>query len=298
MTDIIGPERSTLLTRTARATSDISSITAQIDDAQRGLTDMKRIHSPSDDPIGTSRVMAVDEQLVLASSYNNAIGDARSRMQVSDSSLSDATEILNRAKELALQANNGTLSASERANMATEIDALSQAYMQLANTRFGDDYIFSGTRSNVPAYANGALTDTYQGDKGVISRQVGAGIAVQVNVNASDAFESGRTALASLISNMQSNNQAGLSADLTALDGAHGAMLDQRTALGARMHRVEAASSSLQTQSSNLDELKSSILDLNVPEAASRLKRAEIALNASLEVNAKMMGLSIFDFIR
>lgn len=295
---ITGPARSTMLSRTTRSTGDLRALLDRLARVQGQLISMRRVERPSDDPIGIAKVMAVDEHLKMAESYQRNIDDARNRMSAADDALGSATTILGRIKELALQGAHGQLSAGDRTTIANEVGSLVTALMQTANSRYGNEFLFSGHRVFTAPYASLDTAAAYQGTTGAIIREVGPGVQVQVNVTALDAFESAKTAVATLVSDLQTNNSTALQNDLAALDAAFGTLVDQRSVLGARAARVEASEENLATTSATFEELRSSIVDLDVVKATTELRRTEVAAQAAFETTTRLMRMSIFDYLR
>ena len=129
--------------------------------------------------------------------------------------------MLQRAQELTVQASNGAESATDLSSTADEIDQLADAIKQEANTQYNGQYIFSGTASTTQPYST-ATGDTYQGNTAAVTRQIGPGSTLQVNVDISSVLGSGTSAndgklldtLRSIAADMRSGTSAGV-ADLS-----------------------------------------------------------------------------------
>ena len=95
-----------------------------MDTAMERLSTGKRINSASDDAAGMAMSSRMESQIVgLAAAMRNA-GDAQSLINTAEGSYNEVTNILNRMRELAVQAANDTNVASDRVNLQSEITQL------------------------------------------------------------------------------------------------------------------------------------------------------------------------------
>jgi flagellar hook-associated protein 3 FlgL len=188
--------------------------TSQIYDAgvlgiQRNLSDLyklqnqlssgRRVLTPEDDPVAAAEALLVTQtQGVNAQQISNQ-GNATSQLGLVDSQLSSLTDLLQNVREKVVQAGNTTLNASDRASIATELDANLNAILGIANSKNGSgDYLFSGYRgATVPFAINASLSVVapastapvgYFGDDGERLLQVSSSRQMAVNVAGSDVF--------------------------------------------------------------------------------------------------------------
>jgi len=111
---------------------------------------------------------------------------ARAFMGYSDAALEDLTELVSRAKELAIQqASGGTQTPETRVAVAEDVDQLFLQALNIANRRLGDRFIFGGFQSHQSPF----LPDgTYRGDEGSIKIEIEKGIYLDINVPGSMIF--------------------------------------------------------------------------------------------------------------
>lgn len=136
---------------------------------QRQASSGERIVVPSDDPIGSVRVLTLTSNVATNDQYRRGIGTTRNRLEVEDSSLEGAGTTLQRARELTVQAANGTLLPQDRQAIEKEVRQLLDQMQSLANTQNANgEYIFSGYRSRTAPYRfDGSLIPPgfdYRGD--------------------------------------------------------------------------------------------------------------------------------------
>jgi len=171
------------------------------------LTSGSRISKPSDDPIGAARSIGFQQSIDQSNQYLKNIDQGTNTLNSTDAALGSVTADLQRARELAVQAANGTLSAPDKKAIQLEITQLQQNVLDLSNAKSGGSFLFSGTRSDKPGYTqpvSSQLTPwAYQGNAGVVQREVSPGVTVGVNADPQSTFDPVFKALAQI--------QAGLS---------------------------------------------------------------------------------------
>lgn len=134
---------------------------------QEQLATGRRILTPADDPTGSTQALDVEQNIAVTQRYQQNISLVRSRLETEERALGSATDILQRIRELALQANSGLIDAQSRAGVAREIDERLNELLDLANTRDGNgEYIFAGYSTGVRPFVDNAGTFSYQGDSG------------------------------------------------------------------------------------------------------------------------------------
>jgi len=134
---------------------------------QEQIASGKRLLAPSDDAIGAARSIELRELSSRIEQFNRNGNLAQSRLSVEEQALASAGDLLQRARELAVQASNGTQSNETRAFIATEVRQLKEQMIQLANTQDTTGrYLFSGYRDKVQPFSGTADGALYNGDEG------------------------------------------------------------------------------------------------------------------------------------
>jgi flagellar hook-associated protein 3 FlgL len=108
---------------TGSTLNDINSALTQLERSSSELSSGKSILQPSDNPYGASRAIELQSQLDGLSSYTNSAQDGVSWASTAIGAMSNMSELVQRARELLVQASNGTYGQSDRNNIATEIDS-------------------------------------------------------------------------------------------------------------------------------------------------------------------------------
>src|SRR5207244_13079073 len=130
-----------------------------------------RITTPSDAPIGTAQALGLQESIDQSNQYGRNIDQASSWLNATDSALGSVTDALHRARQLAVQAANGTLSPSDRNSIQAEISQLQLHVLDLSHSKYGAGFLFAGTRSDQPGCTEAAPAPTegaYGGHQGQV----------------------------------------------------------------------------------------------------------------------------------
>lgn len=140
----------------------------------------KRINRPSDDPQGTMRAIGLKQTVRRNEQSLKNMEIANSYLSVSDSSLAEMTNVLMRAKELAVQMSSGSNQSPDALkSVQAEVDELFYQTVQIANARIGEKYVFGGYKNDQPPFD---VDGNYFGDNGEIEIEVQPGQRVQFNM--------------------------------------------------------------------------------------------------------------------
>lgn len=152
----------------------------EMSELQTQAASQKRINKPSDDPVGTTKLLSSRTNEQGIAQYLKNQDFAKDFLDFTDKSLEELSNAAIRAKELALsQANDPSSSESSRQAVATEVRQLYNQVLQVANRRFGNRYIFGGYQTvQKPFDGEG----NYRGDRGEMMIEVNKGDYIAMNV--------------------------------------------------------------------------------------------------------------------
>ena len=149
------------------AINSILNQQSELSQTQLQLSTGKRIINPSDDPLGTQRIMELDATLERIGQFRENGELARVRLSLEDNALANATDVIQRARELVVQGSNDTYTAQSRGLIATEIRQLADSLLETANSQNGQgEYLFSGFRSRTEPFSRESAGVVYNGDQG------------------------------------------------------------------------------------------------------------------------------------
>ena len=246
--------------------------------AMERLSTGQRINSAGDDAAGLAISSRMTSQLNgLNMAVRNA-NDAVSLVQTADGALVEVTNMLQRMRELAVQAASGTMSSTDKTALNTEFEALTTEIERVA-----DNTQWNGTN-----LLNGASAFSFQ---------VGANASQTISVTIAD-FETEEASMTSgifeaLADGVTSNNDgsgddldsldltSAASTAITYIDTALGRVDAHRATLGATINRLEYAADNLANVSQNTSASRSRILDADYASETTELARTQIIQQAA-----------------
>ncbi|MBT8491014.1 MAG: flagellar hook-associated protein FlgL [Deltaproteobacteria bacterium] len=108
----------------------------------------KNLNRPSDDPLGMSRILDYRKSKASVEQYQENIESSKAWLTMSESKLSSVNDLLVQAKEIALSQSTGTATAETRSYAAVSVGQIMDEMRSLANSTYGDRYLFSGTKTS------------------------------------------------------------------------------------------------------------------------------------------------------
>lgn len=285
---------------------DINQSLNRLQTTQQEMSSGKKINQPSDDPYGTGLALQLNGDLAGLNDYSRNVSDGTAWTQAATGSLSNIDNMVQRVRELVVQAANGTNSPSDMADSAAEVDQLIDAIKQDANTQYNGQYIFSGTATTTPPYQSGA-TDTYGGNSGTVSRLVGPGATVQVNANLGGVLGNGQAAdpsggnllytLRQISVDMKGGNSAALSGDLSGLDTNLNSLTQLEANVGAATNRLNLAASRIQDLQAADTQSLSDVQDADLAQTSIDYSTEQAAYQAALRASASILQDSLMNFL-
>ena len=263
--------------------------------AQERVTTGRRLNRPSDDPGQTWSALKLRDAISELDQYVRNIDGADRTMSASEAALGSAGDMVQRARELAVQGANGTLSASDRQAIAKEVDQLIDGLVSLAQAKSGGSYLFSGFQTSTAPYAS--ATGAYQGDSGAIMMRTGPAATVKTNVTADVAFAPALAALVALSGQLTAGTQVS-GATIAAVDTGLDALVAARADIGARQNSLAEARSYIDDGIFTSTKMLSELEDADMPEAITDLTQRESMYEAALQVNARILQTTMLDVLR
>jgi len=149
----------------------------------------KRVLSPADDPVATTQILDLTRARAQIEQYGKNTVAATNRLQTAESALADVGSVLQRVRELTLQAGNVTNDTTALASIRTELRARVDELQGIANRRDASgDHLFSGYSAQVTPFARTSTGVTYAGDQGVRQLQISPDQTVAVSFSGQDVF--------------------------------------------------------------------------------------------------------------
>lgn len=265
----------------------------------------RRITQPEDDPAAVGRVLNLQTEQRELAQYTSNASRALTLVQTSFSGLQGLKKVSDRAGELATLG-TGAMSSDSMRTYGNEVDQLLEQALQLANTRSGGDYIYGGTAVDAPPFVATRDTD------GKILSIAFNGNTDQATIPLSEATSvapstSGatNTGMGDFLSNLIALRDALISTDTDAVRAAQPGLLDSENLIIAAMAdsggiqtRIEAAQAQQKDRVMSLELLVSNEASVDLPTTIVKLNQTQTAYQAALASAAKVMNLSLLDYIK
>jgi len=297
-----------------KATKQMTSSQTNLAKSQAQLAQGKQIINPSDAPDQASTVQRLKSILARQDSYQTALNTVQNRLQGEDSTLSSVSDLLIRAKEIAVQANNDTLSPDNRKALGVELQGLRDQMLSLANTRDSSgNYLFAGSKVTQPPFVSLAGgSPQYAGDQTRMSVMVGENRTMPINRTGTDAFVPvNRTApdgstqgvgffnvMDDLIKGVNTSDHPKMQGGMGELDDLLGGLSMARANIGSGLKGIDQQTGVIEDTVLNLKTTLSSVEDLDYASAITKMNQQMLSLEAAQSSFAKISQLNLFNYIK
>lgn len=158
---------------------------------QQQIGSGRRILTPSDDPVASSRAVVVSQAQATAQQHARNTGAAKDYLSAIESAVAELGAIVVGAKTLAIAGGNPTQSDADRATLAQDLRGKFQQLMAQANTQDGSgSYLFSGYAETTQPFSGSLGAVVYNGDAGEREVQVSDSRKMPVTLNGASLFQS------------------------------------------------------------------------------------------------------------
>jgi flagellar hook-associated protein 3 FlgL len=149
----------------------------------------RRILTPADDPVAALQVLDITEDLERVEQYQRNANLAEGQLALEESTLGNVGTLIQRVRELVVQANNASQGPDTRASIATEIEGRITELRSLANTRDANgEYIFAGFQAKTEPFSTQAGVTVFNGDSGQRHLQLGESTQIAVRDSGAKIF--------------------------------------------------------------------------------------------------------------
>jgi len=309
------------VTDSFRIRSVINNLNTSRDRLQRIQEDLasgKRIHRPSDDPLGAAISLKINTTLEGNYQFQKNIDDSISYLTASEGALDNLSNILMEIKELVTKGASDSI--VDRKAIATQFEFILKNMLDVGNTKFKGKYIFGGTNTiDVPFTLNenelrfptGEDIVNYRGNIENYNRQINENTTIALNVTGQEIFQKPGSdgvdmfqLVKDLVDIFKSEDETGVAvsgSDITPyLDDVNKGidqMLDIYLKIGVRKQLVMFNEERFEAQNIQLKSNLSQIEDTDFGEAFVQFKAEENALNSALSAGARVISPSLLDFL-
>jgi flagellar hook-associated protein 3 FlgL len=281
---------------------------------QEQLASQKRINRPSDDPSGMARVLDGRSTVAAIDQYVENIKQGKTRLEITETTLKQVDDLVQQAGELA-DANSGEeVTAVQRQLAAENIKDIYDQVMQLANSRFGGRYMFSGYQTDTPAFTrDDDYNATYHAppatpdppDTGSFQIPIADNIKVSVDADGRNYFQDGTSGvffeLQKLINGLENpiltDGTAAIRETVDPLEAAHVQIMNKRSEGAPKLYRLEASEQYWNNFKPKVQEAMGRDEDADITRVAVELNNLKTAYETSMAAAARIIQRGLVDFL-
>lgn len=309
---------------------------SKVEDLQLKGSTLKRVTKPSDDPVGNVELLAIRSQNIDAGQYLRNLSYAQTQLSYTENVLEEMTDLLNKAKELAIGQASSIYSPEIREGVAKEIHQIRQQMLSLSNKRIGNRYLFAGQKVLTRPFDQDGK---YSGDTNKINIEINKDVYVPVNINGKELFYSSDKEgpqksdlelkpaeidlnpeiavmrkpattgpesvpvsifdeLRALENALLTDNPQIIQGLLERIDTSTDRVVAYRTEIGALTNTISNAETNIEKTKLLNEAHKSKVEDADVAELFTDLQKEQNILKATYKASSSLMNQSLMDFLR
>jgi len=270
--------------------------TSRLIRAQEQAASGRRIVRASDDPVGSSVSLSLRRQRGAIEAYSTSTASAKPIVEQAASRLQDGVNLVGDIRALMIQGMNGALSADDRGSVANQLELLEAQLLDIANTRSGDRFLFSGTATDerpfVEETVDGEGAIVFRGNARRQSIQTGRDAEVAINVSGQEVFskfaytDTDLTSTTGIKSGSTADSGSGYAELIVQQNGTTGAM-------GAGITLVDTSDTLVGTQALSVDGAARTVqlgtgqvLDIPTPAPSTMTVQDENGATVELDLSA------------
>ncbi len=291
--------------QSAALIADMQNSQDALSTAVSQLASGKRVATPSDDPAAFGadvRSLAASAEVDRYTSNADAVVN---RAQMADSALSSVVNSLTQAVSIGTEGASSSLTTANHAALVTEAQGLLANVLAQANLSYQGSSLFSGTATPADTFtanASSANGYTYNGNSGVNQSAIGDGLQVATNVPGDQIFLSSAGNVLGSLNSLVTALQSGSSTDVATATSAVSAAIEhvgqQRVVYANVTNQAQAQESYLSQETLSLTSQQSALTGIDFSTAATNLTQAQTAHSAILAVAAKVLPVSLLDYLK
>jgi flagellar hook-associated protein 3 FlgL len=275
----------------------------QVNTDEQEIASGQSVNVPSDDPAAAASLVQNADQTAQADQYQRSIGSIQGEIQSADSSLNSVTTALQQAISLGVEGANGTVSATDRQAIATQLQGIQSQLLSLANLSYQGNYVFAGTATQTAPYVLDSSSPsgvTYQGNTGTNSVTLGNQFTLQTNLPGSQLFSASGSdvflSIQNLISSLQSGT--GIGTAVTGVGSALSYINEKQVFYSNASNQLTTQQTYLSGESTQLAEQQNTIGGADLTAVVSNLTASQTSVQAALEAVGQTAQLNLFSYLR
>ncbi|MFY9514448.1 MAG: flagellar hook-associated protein FlgL [Rubrivivax sp.] len=281
---------------------------------QDQLTSGKRVNSASDDPVAAARAERALAAMVRSEANQRALEASRNVMQQAEAAMGDAGELIQQARELVLNAGNGSFADSDRKSLASALKGIRDQLLSVSNRTDGaGSFVFAGQGTDSPPFVDTPTGVVYRGVQGRTDAPSDEPLPLSVDgaktwldapaAVAGDPPLSVFGVLDRIIGELNTTGLAGdvikqnVSKGVRDIDALQNNVLSQRAAAGETLNRTDSVEARISAAKLAAQADRSLAEDLDMVKAISDFQSKQSGYDAALKSYSLVQKVSLFDYI-
>ncbi len=308
----------------------VSRSKEKMENLQFQSSTLRKVNTPSDDPIGTSKILELRTDKMNNDQYQMNSKMAETFLSNTESAVADLTEIIGRAKEIAIgQSSTSTSSESTRVAISEEINQLYKQSIGVANRKIGERYLFGGYKTQKPPVDEQGV---YHGDNGQMMVEIAKDVFLTMNIPGVEAFNTHpKAAYASqnaykeprnsgspeqseqegILENINvfdelqnfrigllTGNMEAIHSTLERFDQLHSKLVTTQAKLGSRIQGISATGQSIDRQNITNASLSSVLEDADMAQVVTDMSKEEAVFKNALASSKRLIQPTLLDFLK
>ncbi len=276
---------------------------ASLNTALKQVSTGKSVTVPSDNPAAAADMVQNTIETGDVDQYTQNISTVQATVQSASSALSSVVTSLTQALSLGTEGANGTNNAEDLQALAGQVKGILASVVSLANTSVGGIYVFGGTGTTTPYTADSSSSTgyAYNGTEDTNSVQVGEEMSVEVNIPGSQIFSNSSNnvlgSLSSLVSALESGDSSQIATATASVDSAISYVGQQQVFYSNASNQLTSQGQYLQQDTVTLASQENNLIGVDMATAATNLSQAETANSAALAAAAKVLPISLLNYL-
>lgn len=284
---------------------------AKLDKLQDLISSGQNVNKPSDDPIAARLLLEIGDKLKTMDQYSSNIDKASSWLKFTSTAMGGMSAIINLARKVAGTINTGSDDPSIRQSAHDQLVDLKKQFVDMANTQYGDQYVFGGANNTVPPFNN--VDNTFAGDGTQLAIEIGQNSTISLNITgdrlvkgtgvsptygATDILTTFDNIIAAVGDSVTPSDPVAISQGSIDLQAGFKQLNIATSDILSRTARLDNMATLNKNNQNTLLSISTSVQNVDYAKLGVELSNQKLAFEASLSSTAKLSQMSLLDYMR
>lgn len=275
--------------------------TENLNTLQEAIATGQEVRKASDDPVRFSRAARYRNAFNQNEQFIRNINSSEAWVQASASVMEQMQDLLVDAKNIAQKAADSTYSDEARRDLAVQVNGMLEEMVSMANSRHINRNLFGGTmtKDGQPFQRDGTGAVVYSGNEETLSRTIGEGLDVDINITGGQLIGTGVFAsIENLHAALMNNDIPAINATIDEIGAANEELLALSSTNGSLRRNLDMTRSRLEAANTDLEIFFTEEEGVDLAEAVVKFQSEQDAYQAALQSSSKILNLNILNYLR